>query len=274
MKRLILILLFVALIAGLTFSQVEVHRQKKQHTTQNQSQVQTSDVKRKNEAKAKRRREAETQRKREEEPPQKGELELKPKRDMVAKLEGKINGHDYVDLGLPSGLKWATCNIGASSPSENGDYYAWGETSPKAFYTEPTCLTYNKSEIQLTSDGIVASLGKLTMSNDAARVNWGGSWRMPTRFELEELLNRCSWTWISDGIHKGYQITGPNGCSIFIPAASYRGGFSYAGEYGRYWSASVDNGNYGAYTLRFDNSSRDVDWGSRYCGRTIRAVSD
>ncbi|MCF0197473.1 MAG: hypothetical protein HUK03_09675, partial [Bacteroidaceae bacterium] len=98
--------------------------------------------------------------------------------------EGKINGHEYVDLGLPSGLKWATCNVGASRPEDYGGYFAWGETSSKGSYSESNSVTYNVSVSQLRSSGVIGSDGSLTPAYDAARANWGGSWRMPTAAEI------------------------------------------------------------------------------------------
>ena len=141
---------------------------------------------------------------------------------MAQKTE--INGHEYVDLGLPSGLKWATCNVGASSPSDYGNYYAWGETSTKSEYTESNSKTRGKNMGDIGGNS----------AYDAARANWGGSWRLPTKAEFEELLNRCTWTWTSQNGHKGYLVKGPNGRSIFIPAAGGRDGSSLylAGEYG------------------------------------------
>lgn len=103
--------------------------------------------------------------------------------------ENKINGHEYVDLGLPSGLKWATCNVGANSPSEYGDYYAWGETTTKTSYTYENSKTYNKK---------IGDIGG-NASYDAARANWGGTWRMPTKEEFDELLNKCTCTWTTQG---------------------------------------------------------------------------
>lgn len=89
---------------------------------------------------------------------------------------GTLNGHDWIDLGLSSGLKWATCNVGASSPEEYGDYFAWGET--KSGYYESNSTTYGLSTSELQSRGIIGSDGNLSAAYDAATANWGGSWRM------------------------------------------------------------------------------------------------
>ncbi|MBQ4621338.1 MAG: hypothetical protein IJB28_01640, partial [Bacteroidaceae bacterium] len=122
--------------------------------------------------------------------------------------------HETVDLGLPSGLRWATCNVGASSPEEYGDYFAWGETTTKSSYTSSNSTTYNLSVPTLQSRGIIGSDGNLTAAYDVATANWGGSWRMPTLDEMEELLNKCTWTWTTQNGVKGRKVTGPNGNSI------------------------------------------------------------
>ena len=119
-------------------------------------------------------------------------------------VSGTANGHEYVDLGLPSGNLWATCNVGAESPEDYGDYFAWGETEPKECYSQDnykwyvgTSYTkYNNTDKKTT----------LELSDDAANVNWGGDWRMPTRAEHEELTNHCSWTWTTINNINGYMI--------------------------------------------------------------------
>jgi len=196
--------------------------------------------------------------------------------DLVEKSEGKINGHEWVDLGLPSGIKWATCNVGASSPEDYGDYYAWGETEPKSSYEVGNCESYEMSESELHSDGVINRSGNLTRSNDAARVNWGGSWRMPTDAEIEELVDNCTWTWTSQGGKNGYLVTGPNEKTIFLPAAGYRfdSSLGLAGECGLYWCATVyAEGNSFAYYLNFDSSCHSVEYYSRGYGRSVRPVT-
>ncbi len=175
-----------------------------------------------------------------------------------------INGHEYVDLGLS--VKWATCNVGASSPSDYGDYYAWGETSTKSEYTKENSKTYGKSM------GSIAGNSQY----DAARANWGSTWRMPTLDEIGE-LDKCTWTWTTQGGHNGYKVKGPNGNSIFLPAAGWRGGTSLgnAGENGIYWSATpVEDYTLYAYDLLFysGDSFRAQDY--RYYGRSVRPVSE
>ena len=174
-------------------------------------------------------------------------------------------GHEWVDLGLPSGLKWATCNVGASTPGDYGNYYAWGETRPKSEYTE-----YNSA-----SDG--KSWGYIggNSSRDAARANWGGNWRMPTEAEFQELIDNCTWTWTTQNGHKGYKVTGPNGNSIFLPAAGYRerDALYDDGEDGYYGSStSGDGGTGGAYSLCFYKGGWYVGWGDRVSGISVRPV--
>lgn len=177
------------------------------------------------------------------------------------------NGHEYVDLGLPSGIKWATCNIGASSPSDYGNYYAWGETTTKDTYTAENCKTWEKN------------LGDISGNPeyDAARANWGGSWRLPSKADLEELELQCTWTWTTIGGNDGYKVTGPNGKSIFLPAAGFRYGSSlnYAGGYGYYWSSTPREGSTRlAYNLVFYSGYHYVYWSSRCYGLAVRPVSE
>ena len=181
--------------------------------------------------------------------------------------DSDYNGHEYVDLGLPSGVKWATCNVGASSPSDYGNYYAWGETTPKAIYTESNSVTHGKSMGDISGNP----------EYDAARANWGGSWRLPSRTECEELIDKCTWAWTSQGGHNGYKVTGPNGNSIFLPAAGFRDGLSlyHVGGGDLSWSSTPNNSNVrGGYGLGFDSDDYDVYWGSRYYGFSVRPVSE
>ena len=180
---------------------------------------------------------------------------------------GTINGHDWVDLGLPSGLKWATCNIGASTPEGYGNYYAWGETTTKSSYTEDNCRTYGVSMNDISGNA----------TYDAARANWGSTWRMPTNAEMEELENNCTWTWTAQSGINGYKVTGQNGKSIFLPAAGYCHGTSryYVGECGTYWGSTPHESNDClACKLTFDSGVRNVGWLVRDSGYTVRPVSD
>ena len=190
---------------------------------------------------------------------------------------GYINGYAYVDLGLPSGLKWATYNVGASSPEDYGDYYAWGETEIKSEYTEDNSLTYGLEISELEAQGYIDADGNLTPSHDAATSNWGGSWRMPTKAELEELDDKCTWIWTTQGGKKGCKVIGPNGNSIFLPAAGRCNGSSLylAGEYVGYWgSTPSESSSYSAFSLALDSSVSQVGWHGRDDGRSVRPVSE
>lgn len=195
------------------------------------------------------------------------------------KTESLINGYDWVDLGLPSGLKWATCNVGANNPEDYGNYYAWGETEPAPGnnYSESNCEAYGLSISELQSQGIIDGDHNLTPSHDAATANWGGIWRMPTEAEQQELLNNCTWEWTVQGGKNGCKVTGPNGNNIFLPAAGYRIGSSlyYAGEYGCYRSSTPyeSNSSY-AFSLFFTSSSQRVDWYYRSNGQSVRPVAE
>ena len=183
------------------------------------------------------------------------------------------NGHEYVDLGLS--VKWATCNIGATSPEEYGDYFAWGETSTKETYDEDNCPTYGLSISQLQTQGYIDSEGNLTAQYDAAAANWGGDWRMPTYDDLNELINNCTWTWITQNGVNGYNVEGPNGNSIFLPAAGLRNGssLSLAGSNGYYWSSTpYENNGFVAYRLYFDSDDHRMNINVRYGGWSVRPV--
>ena len=186
---------------------------------------------------------------------------------------GSSNGYGYVDLGLS--VKWATCNVGATSPEGYGNYYAWGETTTKAEYNSSNCPTYGLSISELQSQGYIDSEVNLTSQYDAATANWGGTWRMPTYAELNELNTQCTWEWINTNDFKGYKVTGPNGNSIFLPAAGRRNGSSldFAGSYGYYWlSTPYDDYDYIAYSLNFSSCYLNVDGNGRYYGQSVRPV--
>ena len=187
------------------------------------------------------------------------------------------NGYEYVDLGLPSGLLWATCNVGANSPEEYGNYYAWGETSTKETYDYDNCATYGLSISELQSQGYIDGAGNLNPQYDAAAANWGGDWRMPTYDELNELRTQCTWTWTTQNGVNGFKVTGPSGASIFLPAAGYRYGSSLndAGSLGGYWSSTpYENYDSRAYYLIFDNDYHGMSYGNlRINGRSVRPVS-
>lgn len=179
-----------------------------------------------------------------------------------------INGHEYVDLGLPSGLKWATCNVGASSPEDYGDYYAWGETTTKSDYSSSTSTTYGKQMSSIAGNP----------TYDVACNKWGSPWRLPTEAEFQELIDNCTWEWSTRNGHNGYKVTSKkNGNSIFLPAAGFRYGTSSGGQgsYGYYWSATPDEGSAGrAYGFGFGEGGGNTRWGGRDSGFSLRPVSE
>ncbi|MGN1259633.1 MAG: SUMF1/EgtB/PvdO family nonheme iron enzyme, partial [Alloprevotella sp.] len=176
------------------------------------------------------------------------------------------NGHDFVDLGLS--VKWATCNVGANTPEEYGNYYAWGETSPKSSYDEDNCKTWECSMGDIGGDP----------EYDAARANWGSNWRLPTDAEFEELIDNCDYQWTTQNGVAGVRFTSKrNGNSIFFPAAGWRivSFTDAAGERGNYWSStpSFDGDTQFASGLYFDSGgSAYTDGDNRDFGRQIRPV--
>lgn len=198
----------------------------------------------------------------------------------VSNATGSENGHGYVDLGLS--VMWATCNLGANNPSEHGDYFAWGETRTKSdcdWSTLKYCLNSRGSKfskyVTISNCGSIDNKTILDPEDDAAHVNWGGSWRMPTKAELEELLKKCTWTKTFQNGVEGRKVTGPNGNYIFLPATGQRNGMnlSGAGSYGYYWSSSLDTSYSGyAYYLGFSSNLEDWNYCYRYYGQYVRAV--
>ncbi|MGN0186456.1 MAG: hypothetical protein ACI392_01750 [Paludibacteraceae bacterium] len=201
------------------------------------------------------------------------------------KTTGTENGHEWVDLGLPSGTKWATCNVGASAPEEYGDHFSWGETTTKSTYGCDTYkwATFHKNTFinkynTVAKYGTVDNKNTLEPADDAAYANWGGAWRMPTDAEWTELRTNCIWTWTTkDGVN-GYEVEGDNGNSIFLPAAGSRDnvGLGGVGKHGYYWSSSLDTdfpiSAWNMSFFRFD--SDDVDRGNddRCYGQSVRPV--
>lgn len=187
--------------------------------------------------------------------------------------------YEYVDLGLPSGLKWATCNVGASAPEEYGDYYAWGEIETKDRYSEET---YEYSHTGIDADGfevkIWDDLGDISGTDyDVAHQKWGGAWRMPTKSEFVELKDNCTWTSVKMNNINGYKVTGTNGNWIFLPAAGYRRNTSLycGGSIGYYWSSSpYPNDPSNAYYLSFDSSIYPSAYNNRYYGQSVRPVTE
>lgn len=202
-------------------------------------------------------------------------VKVRSNRDVSS--EGSINGHKWIDLGLPSGLRWAECNVGATMPEESGEYFAWGETQPKSDYSAVSSLTYKVPYESLLKNGIVDESGTLTNKHDAARTSWGGTWRMPTEEEFTELINACEWTLASFNGVNGYLVTGPNAKSIFLPAASFRQNMNLdnVGEFGDYWSSSMIQDLSGvACSLGYSSKSFGQRRYARYAGRSVRPVTD
>jgi hypothetical protein len=187
---------------------------------------------------------------------------------------GTENGYGWVDLGLS--VNWATCNVGANAPGVYGAYFAWGETTTKGYYSDSNYPTYGLSISQLQSQGYIDSEGNLNPQYDAARANWGGNWRMPTKAEQEELLNNCTWTWTTYNGVKGYNVKGPNGNSIFLPAAGCRteSSLKSAGSNGFYWSSAPHESYDGfyAYILLFSSNYHYMNGYRRFDGRSVRPV--
>ena len=183
-----------------------------------------------------------------------------------------ISTQKKVDLGLS--VCWAGWNVGASSPEGYGNYYAWGETTTKS--------DYSKSSYQYLNGRDYVNIGSNISGThyDAACAQWGGSWRMPTKAEFQELKGRCTWTWTTYNNVNGYKVTGPNGNSIFLPAADYRRGTELGdrGSDGLYWSGSLNESSQGfAYYLKFgtgglDIGGRNVLCASRELGFSVRPV--
>ena len=225
--------------------------------------------------------------------------------------DGTLNGHAYVDLGLS--VKWATCNVGATAPQDYGSYFAWGETEDRAVeksdpnnpddtwfefnYSVYTCPFYKQiGEYELgfpirgytkyVPESYAGTLGykgffdnitELDLEDDAAYVNWGSGWRMPTDQQIDELRSECEWTWASLYGVNGYKVTGPNGKFIFLPAAGCRDDslLLNAGSDGLYWSNSLRTDYMefaSAYDLYFNSSHVNWYYNNRHYGQSVRPV--
>ena len=198
----------------------------------------------------------------------------------------EIIKHEYVDLGLS--VKWATCNVGANSPEEYGDYFAWGEVEPKGLYnwnTYKLCTAVdNECEkllkyVTSSNFGVVDNKLVLEAKNDAAAVNWGGNWRMPTKEEQNELIEKCTWVFKSKNGVDGYEvisrIEGYHDKSIFLPAAGYMDGMTnYDLDHGYYWSSSLyDDDDFSSYRLNFSSYTYpEMDYEPRHYGYSVRPV--
>ncbi|MBQ6277690.1 MAG: InlB B-repeat-containing protein [Bacteroidales bacterium] len=186
---------------------------------------------------------------------------------------GETNGHVWVDLGLPSSTRWATCNVGSDTPEAYGEYFAWGETTAKETYNWDTYRYYDGSN--LTKYTGSDNLTTLEASDDAATANWGSGWRMPTKEEFEELNSNCTVTWTTQNGVNGRLFTGPNGNSIFLPAAGCRDDSSLDGVGSNvyYWSSSLETDDpLDAWFLHFLWGICYVGNGSRDSGQSVRPV--
>jgi hypothetical protein len=173
-------------------------------------------------------------------------------------------GHGYVDLGLPSGTLWATCNVGADTPEGYGDYFAWGETTSKSSYEWNTYLYYNGEGITKYSES--DGLTTLLPEDDAATANWGPDWRIPTYEEWRELSNNTTVTWTTKNGVEGRLFTASNGNSLFLPTAGGR--FTS----GFYWSSSLYESTYFAWLYLIDSTYYFLDYYVRYNGMSVRPV--
>lgn len=202
-------------------------------------------------------------------------------------LLGNIFVPEYVDLGLPSGTLWAKTNVGATKPEETGDYFAWGETTPKDTYFFDTYKWCMGSINTLTKyctnssngyNGFTDGKTELVPEDDAATANWGSEWCMPTKAQQDELLAECTWQWTTINGVKGYLLTSKhNGASLFLPAVGYlRFELYYSGMYGHYWSRTLGSSNQNtAYRLIFGLTGEigvNDDADLRCLGLSVRAV--
>lgn len=213
--------------------------------------------------------------------------------DITAVADNILNGskipaatHEYVDLGLPSGLLWATCNVGASNPEKYGDYYAWGETEPKDNYQWSTYKWSNGTRDALTKycndskygfNGYTDITTTLDIDDDVAHVKWSGDWHMPSKNDFEELKNHCTWTSATLNGVAGYNvISNKNGNSIFLPSAGY---FSeknkgYVGERGFYWTNLLyTSETFKAYLYSLEPAHNGFDEKHRCIGLSVRPVA-
>lgn len=191
---------------------------------------------------------------------------------------------ESVDLGLTSGTKWASCNVGATAPELYGEYFAWGETQPKDVYSDTTYAYYmivDTPSADSTVKKICKHIGDEIAGTeyDAATAVMGSDWKMPTEVQCKELISECQWTWTDLNGVKGYSVVGKNGNSIFLPATGVRGASDVLNndKIGGFWSSTLlqsedSNGDY-AMCVYFYSESHTIDKGGRWIGRTIRAVA-
>ncbi len=190
------------------------------------------------------------------------------------------NGHEYVDLGLPSGTLWATCNVGATHPEDYGDHFAWGATytGGRSYASAPLYSEYtNRYFKYVTSGKFVDNKTVLDSTDDAATVRWGGDWHTPTKEQFDELRKRCKWGWTEkNGVKGAHIVSKKNGNSIFLPAAGEYHGLESFGvrNWGKYWTSSLyTKYNHDAYHIRVDIFEENkIEHGPRYQGLSVRPV--
>ena len=199
----------------------------------------------------------------------------------VVTFKTKVFTYESVDLGLS--VKWAAYNVGATKPEGYGDYYAWGEVSAKAQYEWSTyeyCIDSHKNLTKYNnnnSNGTVDNKSTLDSNDDVAHVKWGGQWRMPTKEEINELRNNCTWTWTTLNGVDGYQLTskksGYTNKSIFLPLAGYMSGWSLLSVESIYWSSTiVSSQSYSANLIGFRHNTHFTGSQYRFVGGTVRPV--
>jgi uncharacterized protein (TIGR02145 family) len=200
----------------------------------------------------------------------------------ISKMEDENAVHDYIDLDLPSGTKWAKCNIGAIKPESYGQYFAWGETMAKTNYSWSTYKYCNGSQESLTKycdgsgyglNGFTDQLKILQASDDAATANWGADWRTPTKSEWEELYENTTNKWSTLNGVTGRLFMAKNGQSLFLPAAGNCNNdkLDRTGPRGLYWSSSYRY-DIQAWYFHFDSGNYYLNGSYRYYGFTVRPV--
>jgi len=184
-------------------------------------------------------------------------------------LTGKVGTHEWVDMGLPSGTRWATCNVDATKPEQRGKHYAWGEITTKTTYTQGISKYHKKDVADFSGN----------KAHDVATAKWGKGWRMPTREEFDELLYYCNWRYVQKGGVWGSEITSPTTKNtIFLPCAGFKDEAKHENTSGNglYWTSTPrrDEWNSGAYMYQFGGGLGEISTGERSYGYTIRPVTD
>lgn len=205
--------------------------------------------------------------------------------DSIGNHNGALDGHDYVDLGLPSGTLWATCNVGADTPEDFGDYFAWGETMPKEVYDWKSYqfggFAHDRYELNKYCtdsscglNGFVDNVLFLEPVDDVVRANWGSDWRMPDRDEWEELLLNTTSTWTTQNGVEGWCFTASNGKCLFLPAAGYYWEENLNAGLGLYWSSMINKEfPYRTWGIHFNPYQCHICGSSdRNRGQSVRAV--